>query len=145
MSILLVEDDRPFVELLRHWLGKREIRVAHSLAQAKEMISDYPPKYLVLDLALPDSPPSKTLAQIRQFKDAAKDAIVIVITGYDASRKVAYDHGADLYFPKGEGFFEALSGAITEHEISYRSKVSDTVKQVEEAVKAIVAPPPPPQ
>jgi ActR/RegA family two-component response regulator len=140
VSIILVEDDLPFVEILRHWLGDREIRVAGSLAEAERLIETLPPKYLLLDLSLPDSMPQQTLARIRSLKKAARDAIVIVITGYGDNRPAALESGADHALDKDDGVFAKLASMIPPPE---GKPPTGTVAEIERMIEEIVAPPPP--
>lgn len=101
MSILLIEDDEPLVELLRAWLGRREIRVARTLAQAYEQIILQAPRHIILDLALTDSTPSQTIDRIKDVKKQARDAVVIVVTGYPTHEAAARAAGADEFIAKG--------------------------------------------
>lgn len=141
VSILLVEDDLPLVELLRHWLGDRDIRVASSLAEAQRMIASLPPKVLILDLGLPDSLPAQTIARIRELKQASLDAVVIVITGSESNRNAAMAGGADHYFSKDRGFFAKVAGAIPPEPLgASRAGASPAVEQVERTVREIVDP-----
>ncbi len=142
MSVLIIEDDRPFVELLRHWLGERKIRIAESLAAAKQMISSETPKFLVVDLSLPDSTAMQTLSRIRELRNEAKDAVVIVITGYpDACKYSTGDF--DLLLSKDDrGFFSKLSSALVNPprppNVPVPAPLASRLAEAEEEVREIV-------
>ncbi len=46
------------------------------------MITEKAPRFIVVDLTLPDSKAMQTLANIKKLRADSKDAVVIVITGY---------------------------------------------------------------
>jgi ActR/RegA family two-component response regulator len=100
VSLLIIDDDEPLIEILRVWLGKRTIRVAHSMREAESQIAESAPEHIVLDLALPDSNPAKTIERIRDLKRLSKDAVVIVVTGWPAHEAAARAGGADKFFVK---------------------------------------------
>jgi DNA-binding response OmpR family regulator len=143
VSVLIIEDDQPFVELLRHWVGGREIRVAPTLEAARRMIAEAAPKFMILDLGLPDSTTVQTLARIRELKRQACDATVIVITGHPDTRERALTEGADRFLhkdEKGDGFFSAISSALVEGGATPKCAAEPTVAEVERTVQRMVQP-----
>lgn len=139
MSVLIIEDDRPFVELLRHWLGDRKIRIAETMAEARNLITDKAPKFIVVDLTLPDSKAMQTLANIRKLREDSKDAVVIVITGTPDLKEKAEEAGADVFLGKDDkGFFTKLTEAIVNPPRRPNVKVPESVKHVEAAARDLV-------
>ncbi len=143
MDLLLVEDDRAFVDLIIHALEPHPIRVAHSMAQALELIRECAPDVILLDLALPDSTSHQTLASIYDLRLHANNSPVIVITGrydIDQLQEAAAKSGADRVLNKDKGFFEALGDAL----LSIGSKAgippSPTIAKIEDAVDRIIRP-----
>lgn len=143
MSLLIIEDDRPFVELLRHWLGDRKIRIAETLREAQKMITAEAPKFIVVDLSLPDSNAMNTLANIRKLREESKDAVVIVITGAPRPEfeEKATAAGADVFLNKDDpqGFFAKLTNAIEHPPKRAPSQLCDAVERVEAATLALVS------
>lgn len=141
-DVLIIEDDAPFVELLRYWFGSREIRIAHSLAAANRMIAAAAPKFIVIDLALPDSIPAKTLSVIRDLKKAANDAVVIVITGFPDAKPQAFASGADAFISKDPhaNFFDRLNSALVAPPATPGFTPSPVIEKMERTVREIVEP-----
>lgn len=119
VSVLLIDDDEPLIEVLRIWLGDtRPIRVAHSIREAEEQMAEKLPDYVILDLDLPDSPPSETIKRIRSIKKLAPNTVVIVITGWPDHEREALAGGADGFVSKVEHGL----GARLRDEMAYRKK-----------------------
>jgi phosphate regulon transcriptional regulator PhoB len=102
-KILVIEDDRDIVELVRYNLEKEEFLVtaasdgATGLAQIKKS----PPDLLVLDLMLPKLPGLEICKEIR--RDAALNRLPILMLtarGEEADRIVGLELGADDYVTK---------------------------------------------
>lgn len=140
VSVLIVEDDQPFIELLRHWLGEGPIRVARTLAEAAEMIAASAPRVVLLDLTLPDSCAANTLARLRELKKAASDALVIVVTGNPLASKQAMAAGADHFVTKDDLFFDRVDGILDSNCKCAQPPELDetTVEKVERTVREIV-------
>jgi CheY-like chemotaxis protein len=101
MSVLIIDDDEPLIEVLRAWLGDRPIRVAHSLAAAREELAQHSPDHILLDLGLPDSTPAQTVERIKTLKLLSPRAVVIVVTGWPGHEAAARAAGADGFVQKG--------------------------------------------
>jgi ActR/RegA family two-component response regulator len=141
MGLLIIEDDLPFIELLERALAPRKLRVAHSMKEALAMIEAQAPEVLILDLALPDSSATETLARIHELKSKSKDATVIVITGRPYSDKDALAYGADKVLSKDAvGFFGTLPATLVALGKPKPVASQTTVDKIEQAVKKIVSP-----
>lgn len=140
VSVLIVEDDQPFIEILRHWLGEGPIRVARTLAEAAEMIAASAPRVVLLDLSLPDSCAANTLAKLRELKKAASDALVIVVTGNPLAAKDAMAAGADHFITKDDEFFARVDGILDANCKCAQPPAPNetTVEKVERTVREIV-------
>lgn len=111
VSLLLIDDDEPLIEVLRFWLGStRPIRVARSLAEGLKEIAEKSPDHILLDLGLPDSRPSETIERIKELKAKAPNACVIVITGWPGHEHAARNAGADGFIAKGSAADEFAAG-----------------------------------
>lgn len=105
MTLLIIEDDALFSELVTLTLDARDIMVASTMSQALSMIALRQPDFVVLDLSLPDSNSEHTMSLIREIKRRTKGAIVAVITGDSRpeTRRSALESGADHFIEKGNG------------------------------------------
>ncbi len=101
--VLVIEDDRDIVELVRYNLEKEGFQVAASgdgstgLAQLRKS----PPDLLVLDLMLPKLPGLEVCKEVR--RDAALNRLPILMLtarGEEADRVVGLELGADDYVTK---------------------------------------------
>jgi len=142
MKLLIIEDDKPFIELIHHALGPGEIQVAGTMKEALQLIDENAPDVLVLDLGLPDSTTDQTLARIRELKTRAKDAKLIVISGYSNPRIIeeALRHGADQFLSKDQGFFGRIETLLLHGPKPKRSANDQTLTEIERIVAQIVAP-----
>jgi two-component system response regulator RegA len=80
-SLLLVDDDPVFCDVLRRALERRglDVRVANDVPQAEAAAKSRPPRYVVLDLRMP-GPSGLTL--IDRLQQIRKDVRIVVLTGY---------------------------------------------------------------
>jgi len=110
--ILVIEDDRDIVELVRYNLEKDGYQVftatdgATGIAQVKKS----PPDLLVLDLMLPKLSGLEICKEIR--RDAALNRLPILILtarGEEADRVVGLELGADDYVVKPYGLRELIA------------------------------------
>lgn len=138
MSILVIEDDAHFVELLNFWLSPRKIRVAHTLKEAQQMIAEELPKVLVVDLKLPDSSAAQTVARLEELKKESGDATVIVISGCFDDQPIP---GATQCIDKNRaGFFAELDQALVEHLDRLRPK-GEVGKAITNVIRKLTGPP----
>jgi PleD family two-component response regulator len=114
-SLLLVEDDLRFAELVRHVLAEAapEIEVEHvvRLSTAMARLVRQPISLIITDLDLPDS---RGAATVRHLQRAAPNVPVIVLSG-EADVEVALEcirEGADDFLVKGALGFHSLSRLI---------------------------------
>ncbi len=82
-SLLLVDDDEPFVKRLAKAMEKRGFvpETAESVAQGKAMATSRPPAYAVVDLRLEDG---NGLDIVEALRDRRPDCRIVVLTGYGA-------------------------------------------------------------
>ncbi len=82
-SLLLVDDDEPFVKRLARAMEKRgfEPETAESVAAGKAIATSRPPAYAVVDLRLEDG---NGLDVVETLRERRPDCRIVVLTGYGA-------------------------------------------------------------
>ena len=80
-SLLIVDDDKPFLTRLARAMGSRgfEVETAESVAEGLNAIEAKPPAFAVIDMRLADG---NGLDVISQLKARRPDARAIILTGY---------------------------------------------------------------
>ncbi len=100
-SLLIVEDDRPFLTRLARAMEGRgfEVQTAESVEEAVARIKLAPPAYAVVDMRLGDGNGLDVVAAIR---DRREDARTVILTGYGniATAVTAVKLGAIDYLSK---------------------------------------------
>ncbi|WP_166417788.1 ActR/PrrA/RegA family redox response regulator transcription factor [Cochlodiniinecator piscidefendens] len=100
-SLLLVDDDEPFLRRLTRAMEKRgfEPEMAGSVAAGKAIATARPPAYAVVDLRLEDG---NGLDVVETLREKRPDARIIVLTGYGAiaTAVAAVKMGATDYLSK---------------------------------------------
>jgi two-component system response regulator RegA len=100
-SLLLVDDDRPFLTRLGRAMELRgfEVRMAASIAEAHGMIRERAPAFAVIDMRLEDG---NGLDVIEELSKARPEARAVVLTGYGniATAVTAVKIGAVDYLSK---------------------------------------------
>ena len=100
-SILLLDDDEPFLRRLARAMEKRgfDVREAGSIAEGLAAVKAAPPAYAVLDLRLEDG---NGLDVVEALRAAREDARIVVLTGYGAiaTAVAAVKIGATDYLSK---------------------------------------------
>lgn len=100
-SLLLVDDDEPFLRRLAKAMEKRgfEVETAGSVAGGRAIATARPPAYAVVDLRLEDG---NGLDVVEVLRDKRADARVVVLTGYGAiaTAVAAVKIGATDYLSK---------------------------------------------
>jgi two-component system, response regulator RegA len=100
-SLLLVDDDEPFVKRLAKAMEKRGFlpETAESVAQGRAIASARPPAYAVVDLRLEDG---NGLDVVEMLRDRRPDCRIVVLTGYGAiaTAVAAVKIGATDYLSK---------------------------------------------
>ena len=100
-SLLLVDDDVPFLKRLAKAMEKRgfEVETASSVAAGQAICTARPPAYAVVDLRLEDG---NGLDVVEVLRDKRPDSRVVVLTGYGAiaTAVAAVKIGATDYLSK---------------------------------------------
>jgi len=100
-SLLLVDDDEPFLRRLGRAMEKRgfETEMAESVADGKARAAARPPAYAVVDLRLGDG---NGLDVVETIREKRPDARIVVLTGYGAiaTAVAAVKAGATDYLSK---------------------------------------------
>jgi len=109
-SLLLVDDDELFCQVLASALGRRgfEVQTAHSVDEASGLLGDVMPDYAVVDLSMPGA---SGLELVRQLRDRSADTRILVLTGYAsiATAVEAIKLGATHYLAKPADADEILT------------------------------------
>ena len=82
-SLLLVDDDEPFLRRLARAMEKRgfDVETAGSVAAGKAISTARPPAYAVVDLRLEDG---NGLDVVETLRSKRADSRIVVLTGYGA-------------------------------------------------------------
>ena len=100
-SLLLVDDDEPFVKRLARAMEKRgfDVETAETVAAGRALAEQRPPAYAVIDLRLEDG---NGLDVVEAIRDRRSDSRVVVLTGYGAiaTAVAAVKIGATDYLSK---------------------------------------------
>ncbi|MHA6347223.1 ActR/PrrA/RegA family redox response regulator transcription factor [Roseivivax sp. CAU 1761] len=82
-SLLLVDDDEPFLKRLAKAMEKRgfDVRMAETVAEGRAAARAHPPAFAVVDLRLEDG---NGLDVVEALREARPDCRVVVLTGYGA-------------------------------------------------------------
>ena len=101
LSLLIVEDDRPFLTRLARAMEGRgyEVRTAETVEDAVAAAREAPPAYAVIDMRLSDGNGLEVVAAIREKRE---DSRIIILTGYGniATAVTAVKLGAIDYLSK---------------------------------------------
>ena len=132
-SLLLVDDDVVFCQVLCRALGKRgyAVTVAHSVEQAMPLAQASPPEYAVLDLKM-DGMSGLTLVQALHELDPATR--IVMLTGYAsiATAVEAIKLGATQYLAKPANADEIVAafGHLPSPDLPFNLQVT-TVERLE--------------
>ncbi len=100
-SLLLVDDDEPFLRRLAKAMEKRgfSVETADSVAAGSAIATARPPAYAVIDLRLEDG---NGLDVVEKLRERRPDARIVVLTGYGAiaTAVAAVKIGATDYLSK---------------------------------------------
>ena len=115
LSLLLVDDDKPFLLRLERAMQKRgfDVRVADSVAAGMAQVKSNPPAYAVVDMRLEDGNGLQVVSVLNEIRP---DARAVVLTGYGniATAVTAVKLGAVDYLAKpadADDVFKALMAA----------------------------------
>jgi len=114
-SLLLVDDDEPFLRRLVKAMEKRgfEVEMAGSVAAGRSIATARPPAYAVVDLRLEDG---NGLDVVEVIREKRPDARVIILTGYGAiaTAVAAVKIGAVDYLSKPADADDITNALLTE-------------------------------
>ena len=100
-SLLLLDDDEPFLRRLAKAMEKRgfEVEMAESVAAGRAIATARPPAYAVVDLRLEDG---NGLDVVERLREKRPDCKIVVLTGYGAiaTAVAAVKIGATDYLSK---------------------------------------------
>ena len=100
-TLLLVDDDEPFLRRLARAMEKRgfEVETAETVTHGRAIAASRPPAYAVVDLRLEDG---NGLDVVEAIREKRPDAKVVVLTGYGAiaTAVAAVKIGATDYLSK---------------------------------------------
>tara|TARA_X000001036_G_C20580304_1_gene766455 strand:- start:29 stop:586 length:558 start_codon:yes stop_codon:yes gene_type:complete len=116
-SLLLVDDDEPFVKRLGRAMERRgfKVRSALTVTQGKQLVESSAPGYAVIDLRLEDGSGLEVVELIRAKRS---DARIIVLTGYGAiaTAVTAVKMGATDYLAKPSDAEDVMKALLATRE-----------------------------
>jgi two-component system response regulator RegA len=116
-SLLLVDDDEPFVKRLAKAMEKRGFlpETAESVAQGKAIALARPPAFAVVDLRLEDG---NGLDVVEALRDKRPNCRIVVLTGYGAiaTAVAAVKIGAIDYLSKPADANDIMSALLSKSE-----------------------------
>ncbi|WP_045388463.1 ActR/PrrA/RegA family redox response regulator transcription factor [Falsirhodobacter sp. alg1] len=116
-TLLLVDDDEPFVKRLAKAMEKRGFlpRTADSVAEGKALVLEHAPAYAVVDLRLADG---NGLDVVELLRERRPDCRVVVLTGYGAiaTAVAAVKIGATDYLSKPADANEVTTALLSNGE-----------------------------
>ena len=114
-SLLIVEDDKPFLERLARGMESRGFAVttAQSVAEGLAHIRNDPPKFAVIDMRLGDGNGLEVMAALKQ---RCPEARAIILTGYGniATAVTAVKVGAVDYLAKPADTDDVLAALLAQ-------------------------------
>ncbi|GAB5449379.1 ActR/PrrA/RegA family redox response regulator transcription factor [Gymnodinialimonas sp.] len=116
-SLLIIDDDEPFLRRLERAMEKRgfEVEAAGSVAAGTAIATARPPAYAVVDLRLEDG---NGLDVVETLREKRPDARIVVLTGYGAiaTAVAAVKMGATDYLSKPADANDITSALLAEEE-----------------------------
>jgi two-component system, response regulator RegA len=113
-SLMIVDDDEPFLRRLARAMEKRgfTVKAAQSLAEGREIVGSEPPAFAVVDLRLEDG---NGLDIVEFLRERRKDARIVVLTGYGAiaTAVAAVKVGATDYLSKPADANDVTAALLT--------------------------------
>lgn len=113
-SMLLVDDDEPFLRRLARAMEKRgfEPTPVMTVAEGKSIAATRPPAYAVIDLRLEDG---NGLDVVEYLRERRPDSRIVVLTGYGAiaTAVAAVKHGATDYMSKPADANDIINALLT--------------------------------
>lgn len=107
--ILVVEDEQRICNFICSVLNSNDYdsMVAHTGAEAEEMIASHCPDLIILDLGLPDMDGMDILKHLREW--SSLPVVVVSARSHEQDKVTALDMGADDYLTKPFGTEELLA------------------------------------
>lgn len=116
-SLLLVDDDEPFLKRLGKAMEKRgfTVEMASTVAEGRDIANLRPPAYAVVDLRLGDG---NGLDVVEVLRDRRPDSRVVVLTGYGAiaTAVAAVKIGATDYLSKPADATDIMNALLAQGE-----------------------------
>ena len=116
-TLLLVDDDEPFVKRLARAMEKRGfiVETAESVAMGKAIAQSRPPAYAVVDLRLEDG---NGLDVVEALRERRPDCRIVVLTGYGAiaTAVAAVKIGAADYLSKPADANDVMNALLSKGE-----------------------------
>jgi two-component system response regulator RegA len=116
-SLLLVDDDEPFLRRLERAMEKRgfEVEAVNTVAAGKAIVTARPPAYAVVDLRLEDG---NGLDVVETLREKRPDSRIVVLTGYGAiaTAVAAVKIGATDYLSKPADANDITSALLADDE-----------------------------
>lgn len=116
-SLLLVDDDEPFLRRLGKAMEKRgfTVEMAQTVAEGRSIASLRPPAYAVVDLRLGDG---NGLDVVEVLRERRPDCRVVVLTGYGAiaTAVAAVKIGATDYLSKPADATDIMNALVVSEE-----------------------------
>ena len=113
-SLLLVDDDEPFLKRLARAMEKRgfEVETAGTVTAGRAIASARPPAYAIVDLRLDDG---NGLDVVEAIRNRRSDSRIVVLTGYGAiaTAVAAVKIGATDYLSKPADANEIAAALLT--------------------------------
>jgi len=114
-SLLLVDDDEPFLRRLARAMEKRgfEVETAETVAAGRAIATARPPAYAVVDLRLGDG---NGLDVVEVLREKRPDSRIVVLTGYGAiaTAVTAVKIGATDYLSKPADANDVVNALLTD-------------------------------
>ena len=114
-SLLIVDDDEPFLKRLARAMEKRgfAVETADSVAAGTAIATARPPAYAVVDLRLEDG---NGLDVVERIRERRADARIVVLTGYGAiaTAVAAVKIGATDYLSKPADANDVTAALLTD-------------------------------
>src|SRR5437870_2160115 len=100
-KVLICEDDPSLRELMRPALGDYTFAEAADAAEAIELVQQFRPDLLLLDVMLPGGSGLDVLAELRLEPELAETPVLVVSAfTSEADRRAAHDAGANRFLAK---------------------------------------------
>ncbi|TCP61153.1 response regulator receiver protein [Rhodovulum bhavnagarense] len=116
-SLLIVDDDEPFLRRLARAMEKRGFQpeMAETVAAGKAIVTARPPAYAVVDLRLEDG---NGLDVVEVLREKRPDAKIVVLTGYGAiaTAVAAVKVGATDYLSKPADANDVMAALLADGE-----------------------------